>query len=79
MRPALFLRVLPLSAAAFLAACATSYQPDGFSGGYSDMKLGENVWQVDFRGNGYTSSARARDFSLLRAAEITTAVKQPPN
>lgn len=54
-----------------LTACATGYTADGLLGGYSDMQLGENLYQVSFRGNGYTSSDRAANLALLRAAEIT--------
>lgn len=53
------------------AGCATSYQKDGFSGGYSEMKLAENVYKVTFRGNGYTSSERVGNYFLRRCAEIT--------
>jgi len=54
-----------------LSACATAYKPLGFTGGYSDTQLGDNIFQVSFRGNGHTSSERASDFSLLRSAELT--------
>lgn len=55
----------------FTAACATGYQPKGFSGGYSETQLSENVFQVRFSGNGVTSKEQAHDFALLRAAELT--------
>jgi len=63
-------------ATAFLAAiavagCATSYQQRGLSGGFSEMQLAENVFEVRFSGNGYTSSERASDFALLRSAELS--------
>jgi len=54
-----------------LTGCATAYQRQGLTGGYSDTQLGENIFQVSFRGNGYTSRERASDFSLLRSAELT--------
>lgn len=54
-----------------LSGCATPYQRVGITGGYSETKLGENIFLVSFRGNGYTSRDRAIDFSLLRAAELT--------
>jgi hypothetical protein len=58
---------------AFLSGCATAYQRQGFSGGYSETQLGEeNIFQVSFRGNGYTRGERASDFTLLRSAEVTT-------
>jgi uncharacterized protein YceK len=55
---------------ALLSGCATAYQQQSFSGGYSETQLGENIFQVSFRGNGYTRRERASDFSLLRSAEV---------
>jgi len=54
-----------------LQGCATSYQKTGFSGGYSETQLDENVFTVSFRGNGYTRRERVADFTLLRSAELT--------
>jgi uncharacterized protein YceK len=59
-----------LGVAIILSSCATAYKKIGFTGGYSETQLGENIFQVSFRGNGYTSRERALDFSLLRSAEI---------
>ncbi len=63
-----FLSVL---ATLFLTACATTYQPQSFSGGFSETQLDKNVFRVSFRGNGYTDRERAEDFALLRSAELT--------
>ncbi len=66
------MRKLAIALAFFLlAGCATTYQPKSFTGGYSETQLGENIFQVSFRGNGYTSRERASDFNLLRSAELT--------
>jgi hypothetical protein len=54
-----------------LTGCATAYQRRGFSGGYSETQLGENIFKVSFYGNGFTSMEQASDFALLRAAELT--------
>ena len=54
-----------------LAGCATAYQKEGFSGGFSEVQLGENVWRVSFEGNGYTRGQRAQDLALLRSADLT--------
>lgn len=54
-----------------ISGCATPYQPDGFTGGYSDTQLAPDVFRVFFQGNGYTSSERIQDFAMLRAAELT--------
>ena len=59
-----------LLAVSLLTACATMYQPVGLGGGYSDIQLGENIFKVSFRGNGYTHAERAADFCLLRSAEV---------
>jgi len=56
---------------AVLSACATAYQRDSFSGGFSETQLDENVWRVTFAGNGYTREQRVEDFALLRSAELT--------
>jgi hypothetical protein len=53
-----------------LVGCVTTYQPVGFTGGYSDTQLQPNMFRVIFRGNGYTSAERASDFCLLRCAEL---------
>jgi len=54
-----------------LSSCATPYQKNGFAGGYSDTKLQENIFKVDFKGNGYTTVERATDLCLLRCADVT--------
>lgn len=56
--------------AALLQGCATAYQSSGFSGGYSETQLDENVFRVTFRGNAYTSREKAYEFTLLRSAEL---------
>jgi len=61
---------LLITAFILLAGCATSYQPEGFTGGYSDMRMGEDLYRVSFEGNGYTDPSRAADFALLRAAKL---------
>ncbi|MGJ8623984.1 MAG: CC0125/CC1285 family lipoprotein [Yoonia sp.] len=66
MRPVFILITLFLS---LLTAC-TPYQSQGLAGGYTETWLAEDVVRVRFNGNGYTSSERAADFSLLRVAEI---------
>ena len=56
-----------------LIGCATGYRPSGFTGGFSELRLSERAWQVNFAGNGYTNPERARSFALRRAAELTLA------
>lgn len=63
MKIAIILTLLALS------ACATPYQQVGFKGGFSETRLSENVFKVNFRGNGYTNKERVSDFTLLRKVQ----------
>lgn len=54
-----------------LMGCATSYQPVSFSGGYSESQLSRDMFDVSFRGNGFTSKDRVRRMLTRRCAELT--------
>lgn len=54
----------------FFVGCSTKYQPQGFSGGFSETQLSPNAFNISFRGNGFTSREKASDFALLRSAEL---------
>nr|WP_116370714.1 hypothetical protein [Cupriavidus taiwanensis] len=60
-----------LSVGVALTGCATAYQPEGLSGGFTETQIENNVFRVSFRGNGYTRAERAEDLVLLRSAELT--------
>ena len=63
--------LLPLLISIFvLSACATPYQQKGFTGGFSDVQLAENMWKVNFNGNSYTSAEKSTNYTLLRCAEL---------
>lgn len=64
-------RIMALSGALLLAGCATPYQRTGATGGFSETRLQENVFTVNFRGNGHCGRERAQDFAMLRCAEVT--------
>ena len=51
--------------------CATPYASTSYVGGYSETRMAPDVFRVRFNGNGFTSSERALDFALLRAADLT--------
>lgn len=53
-----------------LASCSTPYQSQGLTGGFSTTQLDTNVFQVSFKGNGYTSPEKAADYTLLKSAEL---------
>ena len=65
------IRLAALSAVCLLAGCATAYQPDGISGGYSDRRLNDNTEQVSFRGDRFTSPEALHSFLLRRCADLT--------
>jgi hypothetical protein len=54
-----------------LTACATKYQPRGFTGGFSHVQIDANTYKVSFRGNGYTPRDRVETFLMYRLAELT--------
>ena len=54
-----------------VVSCATTYQNEGFSGGYTETQLDVDVYSVVFNGNGFTSLEKTKDFTLLRSAELT--------
>lgn len=56
-----------------LSSCATTYQPLGPTGGYSDIELGNDEYDVSFKGNPLITEAQVRDMALLRCAELTLA------
>ncbi len=60
-----------LSLVTILTSCATAYQREGSTGGYTETQLDENVFKVSFKGNGFTARDKAADFVLLRSAEVT--------
>lgn len=62
---------LTLSIIFLISGCATKYQTTGFTGGYSETRLDDNIFNVSFRGNGFTSRERTSDFNLLRSAELS--------
>jgi hypothetical protein len=53
-----------------LGACATQYQPQGATGGFTETQLDRNVFRVSFGANAYTSAQQAEEMALLRSAEL---------
>ena len=56
-----------------LVGCSTPYQSSGFFGGFDEIQLSEDSYQVSYAGNRYTSNQQAIDYTLLRSAEIAIA------
>ena len=64
--------VFTMCAFSLLAACATPYKQakKETANGFFDTKLQEGMYEVLFNGNENTSTRKANDFALLRAAEV---------
>ena len=60
-----------LTIAGLLCACTTAYQPKGLTGGYSDTRLTDNSYIVEFSGNGNTSKDAVWNYWLYRCADLT--------
>ncbi|MBY9066447.1 hypothetical protein K1X12_06030 [Hyphomonas sp. WL0036] len=63
-----------IAALAITTACATAtpYQPASQSDrGFSEMKIEENRYQVEFSGNSLTDRKTVETYLLFRAAELT--------
>lgn len=54
----------------FCCSCATHYATMGFRGGYSDLKIDSDIYEVRVAGNGYTSQGLIEKYFLLRCSEI---------
>lgn len=61
---------IAVCATLLLAACQTVYKPEGIGGGYEDLRLSADTFEIRARGNGYTSPERTRNIVLLRAADL---------
>ncbi len=59
-----------LSAITLGSGCATPYQPLDGRGGYRHNKITDHEYEISFRGNGDFGYRRARNYALLRAAQI---------
>jgi len=54
-----------------VAGCsATPYQPMGFTGGYKDSHIRDNLYYVEISTNAYTSQGTAAQYMHRRAQEV---------
>lgn len=65
------MKILLLASLLTLASCATSYQKMGLSGGYEEQQLANDIYKVEFSGNGYTGSSTVEKYLMRRCAELT--------
>ncbi len=68
------LAIIFLVSILFFSGCATPigyYKAKDSEGGYSETKMQEGVYSIEFKGNSDTSVQRVLDFAYLRAADLT--------
>lgn len=54
-----------------LTGCATGYQSSGFGGGFSEMRMAQDTYAINYRGNAFTGMDQVQEMATLRAAELT--------
>jgi hypothetical protein len=66
----LYRNIVIVLAFLLLAGCATKYQPMGFSGGYKDGHIKDNIYFVEVVTNSFTSQTVAAQYFHRRAKEV---------
>lgn len=60
-----------IAAVVILAGCSsTPYQPMGFTGGYKDAHIRDNLYFVEISTNAYTDQSTAAQYFHRRAKEV---------
>jgi len=54
-----------------LTNCSTPYQPKGALGGYSEEKILDNLFRVEFEGNQHSKPEKIQNYLMYRCAELT--------
>lgn len=55
----------------FVITCSTPYQPKGALGGYSEEKILNNLYRVEFEGNQHSKPEKIQNYLMYRCAELT--------
>ena len=66
-------RAALLGAAITASGCATAYHAATAKGGYSEIQLRDDAYEVTFEANAQTPRERVRIYALYRGAELTIA------
>ncbi len=54
-----------------IISCSTPYQPKGMLGGYSEEKILDDLYRVEFEGNQHSKPHKIQNYLLYRCAELT--------
>jgi hypothetical protein len=65
------MKALTLLSCLTLVGCATGYQSQSFTGGYSDFLQAPDVATITYRGNGYTDALRVVEMAALHCCDVT--------
>lgn len=67
-----FIKLISLIALLILLTnCSTPYQPKNMLGGYSEEKILDNLYRVEFAGNQHSKPEKIQNYLLYRCAELT--------
>ncbi len=55
----------------FLTNCSTPYQPKSMFGGYTEEKILDDLYRVEFEGNQHSKPEKIQNYLLYRCAELT--------
>jgi hypothetical protein len=54
-----------------ICGCATPYGPHQLTGGYSEVRIQNDIYRIVFDGNGFIHQSAVDYYALVRAAELT--------
>lgn len=63
--------LLILFSLVIIYSCSTPYQPKGALGGYSEEKILDNLYRVQFEGNQHSKPEKIQNYLMYRCAELT--------
>lgn len=63
--------LLILFSLVIIYSCSTPYQPKGMLGGYSEEKILDNLYRVEFEGNQHSKPEKVQNYLMYRCAELT--------
>lgn len=63
--------LLILFSLVIIYSCSTPYQPKSMLGGYSEEKILDNLYRVQFEGNQHSKPEKVQNYLMYRCAELT--------
>ncbi len=63
-------RILLVLITLLVTGCATTYQSMGFTGGFDEKNLEDNIWRITFSGNGYATRETVQTYWVYHCSEV---------